>query len=148
MGANKQYGQFTPVVPSPLLQPTPPPPTASQSAQAPVPVATQNSALNNDYRPPFLLNDPIRQPGAGAPPRDYGRADLNPAVPPGPGGMIFPMPQRGVHPADFRPPGVPPGARYDPPGPGTDPTRFGPEPDHLRRPGGGGRGNFDGSINK
>ena len=105
----------------------------------------------SDYRPAFLLGERPMPPSVGSYPFDYGRADLNPSMPPGPGGMIFPMPQRDIHPSNIEPYGpepgrlpygaVPPNARFDPFTPGADPTRFGPEPDHMRMP--GSRNNFD-----
>ena len=114
---------------------------------------SQNPDQNSEpHRPPFLLGAQPIQPSVGVYPVDYGRADLNPMVPPGPGGMIFPMPQRGMHPSNIGPYGpefgriphgsVPPGARFDPFSEGQDPTRFGPEPDHMRMPGSN-RSNFD-----
>jgi len=76
-----------------------------------------------ENRDPFFVRDPLR---------DIGRGDLDPWG--RGGGMIFrpdmPLRPGGIGP--LRPPGVPPGARFDPPNPHG---RFNPDPDHFQPPG-------------
>ena len=94
---------------------------------------TENQSTSNrllDFRPSPNPMPAFMPQGYTPPidPYDYGRSDLIPNIQPGPGGMMFPGPQRGL-PRGVGP-NIPPfpGARFDPPGAG----RFDPDPDHFR----------------
>lgn len=95
-----------------------------------------------DYDP-LRVSRPTQPP---LPPSSIGRGDLDPFSfdPSGRGGMIFDPfrdMQRRVLPPNIPPGSVPPQARFDPFAP-PDPDnprlsgRMGPNPDHLRPPGG------------
>ncbi|CAH8526705.1 unnamed protein product [Heterobilharzia americana] len=161
--ANAVFPQLTELLESieeSLWKPVLPAPPLYRSAET---GHKKESPSNNDEfhtypQRPFTGNYSETKPSIGIPLSDYGRSDLDPLSsiggPSGSGGMIF-DPRRMIPDSrigggsffggpDVLPPGaVPPGARFDPFGPGVMPSRphlgngrrRNPDPDHALPPG-------------